>query len=94
MEDNLQWNTASTVWIRGKLEDNSEENSEEISSVALLSPACFNMAQENLGWEWWPHWSGEFSVSALEISLNSVRQGQSCVFWIGESIISNFSKMF
>ena len=27
--------------LRGNLEENSEKNSEEISSVALLSPACF-----------------------------------------------------
>ena len=30
------------------LEENSEENSEEISSVALLSPACFHLGLENL----------------------------------------------
>ena len=47
MEDNIKILKVENhdLWIlRGKL----EENSEEISSVALLSPACFHLGLENL----------------------------------------------
>ena len=55
MEDDLQWKTTSngrrpplevdiqckTPSMEGGLQWNLEENSEDISSVALLSPACY-----------------------------------------------------